>query len=316
MIVGWFLAMRLAKQDGIPSEPAGQHLHVDGGLVDRGSAPARTASCSTPSSTAPSDIFKIWEGGLVAYGGMIGGFLASWYDCRKAGDPAAALGGRVGAVAWCWARPSPASAACCSAATTASAPTWPGRSTFPRAAPPGKITSQHLGLPQTDAAASLPVHPTQLYEMLAGLFLFGLLMFLRRVRAFSGQVFLGWVIGYGILRPIIEAYRDDDQRGSVGPLSTSQFIGLTSVVLGIGLLVVPDGSAIARIPRRCGCGSNPCRSPAHPRGRAGQGGQGDPGPPAGVRVRRASVAGAGDADQWYNTAPVEMGNDEPQTKQR
>jgi phosphatidylglycerol---prolipoprotein diacylglyceryl transferase len=62
-------------------------------------------------------------------------------------------------------------------------------------------------------------------------------MFMRRVRRFSGQPFLCWVIGYGILRPIIEAFRDDRQRGSVGALSTSQFIGLTSVVLGIGLLV-------------------------------------------------------------------------------
>ena len=62
-------------------------------------------------------------------------------------------------------------------------------------------------------------------------------MLLRRVRKFSGTVFLGWVIGYGIVRPIIETYRDDDQRGNVGPLSTSQFIGLVSVTLGIALLV-------------------------------------------------------------------------------
>ena len=31
--------------------------------------------------------------------------------------------------------------------------------------------------------------------------------------------------------------RDDDQRGNIGPLSTSQFIGLTSVVLGLALFV-------------------------------------------------------------------------------
>ena len=62
-------------------------------------------------------------------------------------------------------------------------------------------------------------------------------MFLRRLRRFSGQVFLGWVIGYGILRPVIEVYRDDKQRGNVGPLSTSQFIGLVATALGIGLLV-------------------------------------------------------------------------------
>ena len=50
-------------------------------------------------------------------------------------------------------------------------------------------------------------------------------------------MFLGWVLGYGILRPLIEIVRDDDQRGNVGPLSTSQFIGIVSVVLGIGLFI-------------------------------------------------------------------------------
>jgi prolipoprotein diacylglyceryltransferase len=57
------------------------------------------------------------------------------------------------------------------------------------------------------------------------------------VRKFSGEVFLGWVLGYGIMRPIIEIYRGDDDRGSVGILSTSQFIGLASVVAGLGLLI-------------------------------------------------------------------------------
>jgi phosphatidylglycerol:prolipoprotein diacylglycerol transferase len=81
------------------------------------------------------------------------------------------------------------------------------------------------------------VHPTQIYESLVGLALFGLLMLIRKYRAFSGQVFLAWVLGYGIMRPLIEIVRDDDQRGNVGPLSTSQFIGLASVVLGLALLV-------------------------------------------------------------------------------
>jgi prolipoprotein diacylglyceryltransferase len=96
------------------------------------------------------------------------------------------------------------------------------------------------------------VHPTQFYESLVGLALFGLLMWIRRRRRFSGQVFLGWVLGYGIMRPLIEIVRDDDQRGNIGPLSTSQFIGMVSVVLGVGLLVAlvrkyrrdPEGSRL------------------------------------------------------------------------
>jgi prolipoprotein diacylglyceryltransferase len=50
-------------------------------------------------------------------------------------------------------------------------------------------------------------------------------------------VFLAWVFGYGIMRPLIEIVRDDDQRGNVGVLSTSQFIGIISVVAGLGLLI-------------------------------------------------------------------------------
>ena len=75
---------------------------------------------------------------------------------------------------------------------------------------------------------------------LVGLFLFGLLMLIRRYRKFSGEVFLGWVFGYGILRPLIEQVRGDEDRGvsDVGfQLSTSTVIGIVSVVLGIGLLI-------------------------------------------------------------------------------
>ena len=46
------------------------------------------------------------------------------------------------------------------------------------------------------------------------------------------------MLGYGIMRPLIEIVRDDDQRGQRrASLSTSQFIGIASVVLGLGLLV-------------------------------------------------------------------------------
>ena len=79
-------------------------------------------------------------------------------------------------------------------------------------------------------------------------------MLIRRYRTFSGQVFLGWVLGYGILRPLIEVLRDDDQRGNVGPLSTSQFIGIVSVVLGLGAAGRAACAGTAATRRGCGCG--------------------------------------------------------------
>jgi len=68
-------------------------------------------------------------------------------------------------------------------------------------------------------------------------------MLIRRYRRFSGQVFLGWVLGYGIMRPLIEIVRDDEDRGLFSlpfthtQLSTSQIIGIVSVLLGLVLLV-------------------------------------------------------------------------------
>ena len=176
------------------------------------------------------------RGGLVAYGGMIGGFLASVYCCRKRGipllqwadvaAPSVVLGTaitRVGCLLF----------GCDFGARS----TCPGRSASRRAARPGIATcTSSTGSPRA-AEWSYPVHPTQIYESLVGLFLFAMLMLIRKYRTFSGQVFLGWVLGYGILRPLIEIVRDDDQRGNVGPLSTSQFIGIVSVVLGLGLFV-------------------------------------------------------------------------------
>jgi prolipoprotein diacylglyceryl transferase len=232
MIVGWFLAMRLAKEDGISNETAGNIYMWTAVWSIVG---ARLLYCITQNVYNPLEIVKIWQGGLVAYGGMIGGFLASWYNCRKAGIPLLR-----------WADVSAPSVVLGTAITRVGCLLFGcdyGRATdvawaihFPAGSPAYKDELSH-GLIQATANASLGLHPTQIYEVVAGLFIFGIVMFLRRVRKFSGQVFLGWVIGYGILRPIIELYRDDPDRGTILGISTSQFIGVVSVALGLGLLV-------------------------------------------------------------------------------
>jgi phosphatidylglycerol---prolipoprotein diacylglyceryl transferase len=235
MIVGWFLVMRLGRQDGIPAERAG-HIYMWTAVWSIVGARLLYSIVQYHEYDSLLDVFKIWEGGLVAYGGMIGGFLASWYNCHRAkipllrwadvAAPSVVLGTaitRVGCLLF----------GCDYGKRT----DLPWAIQFPRNSPAWKDHVANFQLPP-GAAESFPIHPTQVYETLGGLFLFGVLMLIRRYRRFSGQVFLGWVIGYGIIRPIIESFRDDDQRGSVGPLSTSQFIGLTSIVLGIALLVV------------------------------------------------------------------------------
>jgi len=235
LVVGWFLAMRLARQDGIRQEDAGA-IYMWTAVWAVIGARLLYVITQPHEFSGPLDVVMLNRGGLVAYGGMLGGFFASWYGCHRrkiellrwadVSAPSVVLGTgitRIGCLLF----------GCDYGKLTDVA--WAIR--FPKDAPAWKDHVRWHGL-SPDAAWSLPVHPTQIYEMLVGFGLFGLLMLLRRVRKFSGQVFLGWVLGYGILRTIIEIYRGDDDRGNVGTLSTSQFIGIFSVLAGVGLLIV------------------------------------------------------------------------------
>lgn len=235
MVVGWFLALRLAKRDGISNEKAGA-IYMWTAVWAIIGARALYVITEWREFSSVLDVFLLNKGGLVAYGGMIGGFLASWYGCRKrkiellrwadVSAPAVILGTaitRVGCLLFG-----------CDYGRRAEVP-WAIR--FPAESPAWHDHVGHFGLDKS-AAWSFSVHPTQIYESLVGLALFSLLMYLRRVRKFSGEVFLGWVLGYGILRSVIEIYRGDADRGNVGMLSTSQFIGIVSAIGGVVLLVV------------------------------------------------------------------------------
>lgn len=234
MVVGWFLVMKLSKRDGVPTLQAGA-IYMWSAVWSMVGARALYVATNLSAFDGPVDALMLHKGGMVAYGGMVGGFLASWYGCYRrnipllkwadVSAPAVVLGTgitRIGCFLYG-----------CDFGRTS---TLPWAVAFPN----GSAAWDHhirLGLITPAAAASLPVHPSQLYESAVGFLLFALLMWIRRHRTFSGQVFLGWVLGYGTLRPLLEVLRDDEQRGSVGTLSTSQFIGIASVGLGLVLAV-------------------------------------------------------------------------------
>ena len=89
------------------------------------------------------------------------------------------------------------------------------------------------GALSVEAATSLPVHPTQLYAALSGVALY---LVVRAIPSTGdGRRFLALVVGYGVTRSIIEVFRGDASRGSVGPLSTSQMLALVTVVLVLAL---------------------------------------------------------------------------------
>jgi prolipoprotein diacylglyceryltransferase len=89
-----------------------------------------------------------------------------------------------------------------------------------------------MGLISPDAGASLPVHPTQLYEMLL---LLALLAVLRRFRATpppSGQLALAALGGYACLRFVLEFVRADSVTAWSG-LTATQLICVVLVLSSI-----------------------------------------------------------------------------------
>jgi phosphatidylglycerol:prolipoprotein diacylglycerol transferase len=173
------------------------------------------------------------RGGLVWYGGLIGGVVAYFWQARKRKLPLAAMFDAVAPalmLAYAVGR-----VGCFLVGDDYGLPTdrWVGIS-FPRGAPPS--TAGYLRSVGAEIPASVPdatvlaVHPTQLYEVGAGLILFAVLWRLSGRRLASGRLFSLYMAFYGVERFLIEIVRAKGDRILLG-LSTSQ---LASVLL-VGL---------------------------------------------------------------------------------
>ena len=85
---------------------------------------------------------------------------------------------------------------------------------------------------------SLPVHPTFLYESIWCLVGFAVLASLYKKRRFNGQIFLGYIIWYGLGRAWIEGLRTDSLLiGNTG-LRASQLVAIGSVIVAATLMVI------------------------------------------------------------------------------
>lgn len=171
---------------------------------------------------------KFWAGGLTYYGGFLLAAPTLWWSLRRDGvaiRKVADLAGGAVALGLGFGRMGCLLAGCCFGARS----DVPWALAFPPNSPAseaqfksGELASQHL--------ASHPVHPTQIYES-AGSFAIAAvcLLWLHPRKRYDGQVFLAFLVGYSVLRFLLEILRRDD-RGGVGDLSTSQLIGIVLVV--------------------------------------------------------------------------------------
>jgi phosphatidylglycerol---prolipoprotein diacylglyceryl transferase len=147
----------------------------------------------------PFDIIKIWEGGLVFYGGLLFAIPAVIWFTRKnkfslwkitdIWAPSIAIGHAIGRLG-CF------SAGCCY-----------GR---PAEGIPWSVTFTN---PDSLAVTGMPLHPAQIYEASAEFLNFLFLIFMRKYRSFDGQLFWIYILNYSIIRSVVETFRGDQVRG-------------------------------------------------------------------------------------------------------
>ena len=179
------------------------------------------------------------RGGLVWYGGFIGGAVAVILNGWRLGVP----------IRWTMQLAAPALAAayalgrvgCFLVNDDYGRPTdLPWAVKFPQGLPPSTAGNLHqlFGVPVPpgiDASTVLAVHPTQLYEVGAMLIAFAVLWSLRKNGRPVGWLFGVYLIFAGIERFLVEIVRAKDDR-FLGPFTIAQ---LTSVILvAIGALLV------------------------------------------------------------------------------
>lgn len=84
----------------------------------------------------------------------------------------------------------------------------------------------------------IQVHPTFLYESLWNLAVLGILLIVRHHKKFEGEVFLLYLIGYGIGRFWIEALRADQLLIPSTTIAVSQVLAAVLVVVSTVILLV------------------------------------------------------------------------------
>jgi phosphatidylglycerol:prolipoprotein diacylglycerol transferase len=203
----------------------------------------------------PISVFFFWKGGLVFYGGFIGATIVAFFYMRRSGmeflpyadvlAPSVSIGHAIGRLG-CFA------AGCCWGGACDSHYALAAR--FPADALAYQSQLAH-GLIRAGAPATLPIHPTQLYESAGELLIFLALTLWRTRKRAHGEILALYLILYAPLRSLVEHFRGDEERGRIlnflGPsargavwnLSTSELISLLIFAAGVALFAFVSRAA-------------------------------------------------------------------------
>jgi len=181
----------------------------------------------------------IWDGGLAIYGGLIAAVLTAVIYCRIRREPfwsytdVGCFGFLIGQMIGRWGN-------FVNVEAFGGTTTGLWRMCSPAVADflyyQGTIDAEGY---QQILDGVLGVHPTFFYESLWNLIGFFLLLLLaKKGRRFNGQIFLSYVIWYGVGRTIIEGLRTDSLYFFNTGLRTSQLVGIGSALAAIVLMIV------------------------------------------------------------------------------
>jgi phosphatidylglycerol:prolipoprotein diacylglycerol transferase len=113
---------------------------------------------------------------------------------------------------------------------------------FPQGAPPSTVAEMqntfHVTVPPgTNPADVVSVYPTQIFEVIMGMMMFGILWKLRDHDHAEGWLFGVWAVLAGVERFIVEFFRaKDDRLGWTMGLSVAQVIALGMVAIGFAVM--------------------------------------------------------------------------------
>ncbi|MEO0335669.1 MAG: prolipoprotein diacylglyceryl transferase [Pseudomonadota bacterium] len=171
----------------------------------------------------PWDVFKVWQGGFVFYGGAIGAILPAYFLVRHREEPV-----------YLW--------------LNIFAPIVPllygiGRfATLLSGSGYGKPTDLPWGIVYpagTEAPAGISLHPTPIYAMLWELgVLIVVLILLNKSSLFGRKIYSGFAFGsmvilHGIGRAIMEQFRNDFRGELIAGLTISTWLSFAIVAVGV-----------------------------------------------------------------------------------
>jgi phosphatidylglycerol:prolipoprotein diacylglycerol transferase len=248
LVVGWYLTLMLAERDRLPKETMANCYVITAISAIFGSRVLFFVT-NPQDFKQFSDFFALRSGGLVAYGGFLGGYIGSWLYLRAhrirlmpwadVAVPSLASGlliTRIGCYLFgCDFGRRLSDTAPAALKKLGTFPKWPEGTLDSASSGPGGSPAflRHLDVlgKHTPAADELnklghsfPVHPTQIYESLVGLALLVLLLWQRKHQRFRGQIFFLFAFAYGYLRFLIETLRDDAERGEFGPMVSEHWL--------------------------------------------------------------------------------------------